>query len=75
MSASTVFFYYFIGSSASDPFLSFADKSYESMWYEFTIDLQRYIQLIVANVQRKHFYRGPDANNLNFSTLQKVMQK
>lgn len=76
MSTGPVFFYCLFGAFTTDIFLSFANLAYESTWYKFPNDLQKYIRMIVAeaDAQRERYYHGFHMVDLNLLTFGKVMQ-
>lgn len=64
MSISTVYLYCFIGSLTTDHFFRYGDISYESQWYK-PIDLQKSVQLIIADAQRPIIFHGFHIIELN----------
>lgn len=71
-STGCVFLFCSIGSFTTDNFLRFADISYESLWYNFPVDLQKYLLLIIADAQRPRIFQGLGIINLNLATFTQV---
>lgn len=69
-----VFLYCYIGSLTTDQFLRYGDISYESGWYRLPIDLQTFIELIIADGQRSLSFHGFNIINLNLNAFTKVMR-
>lgn len=67
-----VFLFCSVGSYTTDNFLRFADISYESLWYKFPPDLQKYLRLIIADAQRPQVFRGFGIVDLNLMAFAKV---
>lgn len=72
MSIGTVFLYCFFGSLTTDQFLRYAHISYESEWYTLPIELQKFIQLIIADAQRPRIFQGFKIIDLNLLAFTKV---
>lgn len=67
-----IFLYCAVGSFVTNQFLRYADITYESIWYEFPIDLQKYLVLIIADAQRPKVFDGLGIIDLNLMTFIKV---
>lgn len=71
-SAGNIFLYCYVGSHTTTTFLRFSDIPYESLWYKFPVDLQKYLHLIIANAQRPRAFDGYAIMDLNLVTFVKV---
>lgn len=71
-SPGTVFLYCFIGSLSTDQFIDFGQRSYEFDWYKLPINLQTFVQLIIADAQRPQIYNGFNIIDLNLPAFVKV---
>lgn len=72
LSTGMVFLFCSVGSWTTDNFSRFADISYESLWYKFSPDLQKYLRLIIADAQRPRVFQGFGIIDLNFMTFTTV---
>lgn len=73
LSTGIVLLFCYIGSMTSISFLGFGDTSYESNWLKMPINLQRFIQLIIADAQRPLIFTGMGLVDLNLRAFAKVM--
>lgn len=72
LSTGVVFIYSYMGTFMTDQFLIYADISYESMWYQFPVKLQKYFILILADSQRPRYFDGLGFIDLTLATFTKV---
>lgn len=70
-----MFVYCFFGKMATESFEQMSICLYESNWTEFSVDLQKYIMLMIQNSQRTLFYHGFGIINLDLMTFCKVSGK
>lgn len=75
LSVGCVFMFCMVGSYTMDNFLRFAGISYESLWYKFPIDLQKYLQMFIVDGHRLVVFRGLDIIDLNLMTYSRVCRK
>lgn len=61
-----------VGSHITDNFVRIAGISYESLWYKFPIDLQKFMRLIIADAHRPVVFQGLGIIDLNFVAFTKV---
>lgn len=69
---SNLFFYCYFGKSATEAFLKFGDRLFESKWSKLPIELQKLFILAIAKAQRPLFYHGFNIIRLNLVTFTKV---
>lgn len=67
-----IFLYCFVGSLTTTMFRRYADLSYESLWYKFPVDLQKYSLLIIVDAQRPRIFDGIGFIELNLIFFMKV---
>lgn len=71
-SAGNIFLYCYVGTFTTVKFLRFSDVAYESLWYKFPIELQKYLRLIIADAQRPRAFDGFGFMDLNLVSFVKV---
>lgn len=71
-SAGNIFLYCYVGTFTTVKFLRFSDAAYESLWYKFPVELQKYLRLIIADAQRSRAFDGYGVMDLNLVTFAKV---
>lgn len=71
-SAGNIFLYCYVGTVTTVKFLQFSDAVYESLWYKFPVELQKYLRLIIANAQRPRAFDGFGIMDLNLVAFTKV---
>lgn len=67
-----LFLYCYFGKLATDSFVNMADCLYESRWQNLSIDLQKYLVIMMANAQAKYHFHGFKIAVLNLDTFRKV---
>lgn len=72
MSSGSVFFYCFIGTFTTTQFFNFGDITYESLWYKFPVNLQKFLPMIIENAHVPCIYNGYNIIDLNLITFAKV---
>lgn len=72
MSTGTVFLYCYVGTFTTAQFLNYGDASYKSLWYRYPLDLQKAVQLIIADAQRPLIFHGFGIIDLNLMVFTKV---
>lgn len=72
MATGIVFLYCFTGSMATEQFFRYGNVSFESDWYKFPIELQKYVLLIIANAQQPKIFNGFSIIDLNLLAFTKV---
>lgn len=55
-------------------FWCYADVSFESLWYKFPVNLQKYVLMIIANAQRPQIFSGLGIIDLSLMSFMKVMR-
>lgn len=66
---SPLFLYCYYGKLASESSAKFADCVYDSDWRELSTKLQKYVPVMIANMQRPIYYNGFGFVNLDLSTF------
>lgn len=72
MSTGNILLCCYLGASTTESFLRYADITYESMWYRFPVNLQKYLQLIIEDTQRPRAFDGFGFIQLNLMSFSKV---
>lgn len=72
MATGIVFLYCFTGSLSTEQFYRFGSMTYESDWYKWPNELQKYVLLIIANAQRPQIFNGFNVIDLNLLAFTKV---
>lgn len=70
----TPFLYCYFGKSATDSYAKMADRLFESDWQKLPIELQKYLILMIANMQRPLYYHGFGIAALDLETFIKVKE-
>lgn len=74
-STGIVYLFCVIGSYTTNNFAGFADASYESLWHKFPVDLQKYLQMIIADGQRPMVFQGLGIVDLNLMAFTQVAMR
>lgn len=74
VSAANMFVYCFYGKMATESFEQMSSCLYESNWKELSVDLQKYMMLMIQNSQRSLSYHGFGMINLDLMTFCKVSE-
>lgn len=69
----SLFVYCFFGKLASKSYEDMAVCIFEANWQQLPLDLQKYLILIIGNMQRPMFYHGFGVAVLNLETFCKVI--
>lgn len=69
---SILFLYCFCGKFSTDQFEKMCDCVYELNWPELPRKLQKYVILMISNMQRPLYYHGFYIVNLDLSTFAQV---
>lgn len=72
MSTGNIFLYCFVGSFTTENFWRYADASYETLWYKFPVNLQKYLRMIIANAHRPRIFNGLGIINLSLMSFMMV---
>lgn len=72
-SAGSVFLYCYVGSLTNYQFFRYGDISYVSDWYRMPTDLQKCIQLMIADAQQSLEYHGLNVIDMNLTAFTKVI--
>lgn len=75
VSGANLFVYCFFGKLASESYTNMADSLYEANWREISIDLQKYMIIMIGNAQRPLYYHGFGIAVLNLETFCRVRKK
>lgn len=67
-----LFVYNYFGEMANNSFRRMPDDLYEFDWKDLPIQLQKYIILMLGNMQQPLYYHGFGVANLNLETFGKV---
>lgn len=69
---STLFLFCFFAKMGTENFLKMGDCLYDSNWHELPVNLQKYLILIIGNMQIPIHYHGFGLAYLNLETFAKV---
>lgn len=69
---SNLFLYCYFGKLATESFEKMADCLYDCNWYEVSIQLQKFLIIMIANIQKPIYYYGFRLAILNLETFTKV---
>lgn len=72
MGSGTVLLYCYVGTFTTTQFLYYADATYESAWYSYPLNMQKAVQMIIADAQRPLIFYGFGVIDLNLITFTKV---
>lgn len=73
VSSSNLFVYCYYGKVASESYQRMADCLYsDSIWWEFPVEIQKYMLLMNVNMQRLLYYHGFEVAVLNLETFTTV---
>lgn len=73
MSTGNILLYCFVGSLTTSIFWRNADSAYESRWYAFPIDLQKYVILVLVDAQHTIIFDGFGIIDLDLIFFMKVI--
>lgn len=74
VSTSLLFLYCFFGKLATDSYLRIGDLVYESNWQDIPVELQKYLILMIFNMQKSLKYHGFGIAVLDLITFTSVRQ-
>lgn len=74
VSTSLLFLYCFFGKLATDSYLRIGDLVYESNWQDIPVELQKYLILMIVNMQKSLKYHGFGIAVLDLITFTSVRQ-
>lgn len=74
VSTSLLFLYCFFGKLATDSYLRMGDLVYESNWQDIPVELQKYLILMIVNMQKPLKYHGFGIAVLDLITFTSVRQ-
>lgn len=72
---STLFTFCYFGKLSTTSFENMADCMYENNWYEWSIESQKHIVIMIMNAQRSIYYHGFGVALLNLETFTKVSKR
>lgn len=72
VSLSNLSVYSYFGQIASESYEEMADCLFESNWCEHPVELQKYVLLMVQNIQNPMYYHGFGIANLDLETFTDV---
>lgn len=76
VSSSNLFIYCYFGKVATESYQHMADCLYsDSNWWELSVELQKYMLLMNANMQRLLYYHGFEVAVLNLETFSSVSKR
>lgn len=67
-----LFFYCYFAKLATESFLKMGDSLYESNWTELPFELQKYLIVMIGNMQLPMYYHGFGVAVLNLETFTSV---
>lgn len=73
LSLSNLFVYCFLGKFANECFDDMSDLLYDSNWYRLPDAYQKYLIIIIANMQRPLYYTGFGVAILHLETFTNVI--
>lgn len=62
-------FYCYFGAQATKSFQQMADSLYASNWPDLPVALQKYVIVMIANMQKPLYYHGFNMINLDLKTF------
>lgn len=74
VSAANLFTYCYFGKIATESFEKMSNCLFESNWQAFSVDLQKYIKLMIQNTQQSIFYHGFGMVKLDLMTFTEVKE-
>lgn len=72
ISITDLLLYCFFGKAATESHQEIADCLFESNWLDMPIELQKYLILMIANIQKPLYYHGFGVANLDLETFKRV---
>lgn len=72
VSMANLFLYCYFGKMATDSYLKMTKSLYESNWIDHPVQLQKYLILMIGNMQRPLYYHGFGIAKLNLETYTTV---
>lgn len=67
-----LFLYCYFGKLATESMSAISDNVFDLKWYELTHNLQKYIILMLTDMQEPLYYHGFEVAVLNLSTFLRV---
>ena len=68
-----MFVYCYFGKIATESYSTMADSTYEINWHDLPVRHQKYVMIMIQNMQRPLYYHGFGVVVLNLETFTKVM--
>ena len=72
VSGANLYFYCYYGNRASNDYSQMAHILFESNWNEQSVEVQKFIKMMIANAQRPLFYHGLRIVHLDLQTYLKM---
>lgn len=72
VSCSNLYVYCYFGKNSTDSYGIMSQFLFESNWFELSVELQRYVILMIGNTQRPLYYHGFGISILNLETFSTV---
>lgn len=72
VSGANLYFYCYYGDRSSNDYSQMTHILFESNWNEQTVELQKFVKIMIANAQRPLFYHGSRIVHLDLVTYLKV---
>lgn len=67
-----IYFHCLLGKMVTDRYDEWSNHLYNSQWYELPIGLQKYVILLLTNMQKPFYFHGFKIYVLNLETFEKV---
>lgn len=71
---SNIFFYCYFGKLSTECYSKMPGCLFESNWQTLTVDMQKYVLLMIQNAQPPLYYHGFKVAVLNLETFMKVIR-
>lgn len=68
----SMFIYCYFGKLATESFEKMSDCVYDLDWYKLSLSLQKYVVIMIANMQKTLYYHGFEVVVLNLNTFLRV---
>lgn len=65
----TAFVYCYFGKMATDSYRNMSDRVFNMNWQELSVNQQKYIIVMIANMQRPLFYHGSGIVDMDLNTF------
>lgn len=75
LALSNLFVYCYYGCTATESYAIMAKCLYESNWLEMSIDLKKYLILMIQNTQKPVFYSAYGVARLDLETFAQVIME